>query len=125
MDEMNVTGGGKAKALAAAAGFAAAIPFVISNVQTSSRSVNGHIVELKYRDWVAVGSGGFALAVGLIASVIAIRSKASTGITAACLIVTALGGYHVARGFGVFEAKPEPESHMSADLALPMPPAPV
>ncbi|TMQ03153.1 MAG: hypothetical protein E6J91_48060, partial [Deltaproteobacteria bacterium] len=92
-----------------------ALPLLISYSSSSFHTVNGVVVEAHYRDWIAVGGGGMAAALALIAMVVALRATAwaIAGISAAVLL---LGGYQMARGFGAFSSAAGPGTRI-ADAA--------
>jgi TPR repeat protein len=111
----DITSGAKAKSIAAAGAIAGAVPFIISTVSVST--VNGHIT--RYRDNVAIGGGGIALALGAVATVIAVRSKSRGAIIGGAVAVLALGGYQLAKGFGAFESGAGATSSSSMDISMP------
>ena len=122
---------GRGGSLAALGAMAGALPFVIHVASASSMTADRIVVASTYRDWAAVSGGAVALACALAAIGVAVRARAtpprvtdSTGaavsaapIVMAGLLVAALGGYQLARGFGVFEPP--------ARLPIAAPPAPV
>jgi TPR repeat protein len=103
-----------------------ALPFVISYSQSSYHAVNGAVVDAHYRDWIAVGCGGAAQVLGLIAIAVALRGRARPAMIGLCAAVLALGGYQLARGFGVFEPGASAQAHVATEIArdLAPPPAP-
>ncbi len=82
--------------------FAAGLPFLLSTASSSSSTVNGEVVAFVYRDWTAVGGGVVAMVCGVI-SLLLLRRRttnkpARIAIAVGLLVV---GGFHLARGFGV------------------------
>jgi TPR repeat protein len=84
----------------AAGGVAGLAPFVFSLSESSYSTVNGVVEHAVYRDWFAVVGGLIAVAFGAIGIIGALRAKKPTVI--AGIAVVLLGGYQIARGFGVF-----------------------
>jgi uncharacterized protein len=81
---------------------AGAVPFMISVSSSSSVTMNGQVVSSSYRDTVAIGGGALAAICGLIAVVLAVRGKSGGARIGLAVAALALGGYQLARGFGVF-----------------------
>jgi hypothetical protein len=85
------------------AGFTAvAAPFLISTSSSSSKTVNGELVDFAYRDWFAVGGGAVAIACGII-SLLLLRRRTTNrpARIAIAAVLIALGALHVSRGFGL------------------------
>lgn len=105
------------RTLLIAGAIAGAVPFMASYSQTSTTVVNG-VASSTFRDWVAVGAGGLAIVLALAAIASLAKSKRMKEI-AMGVAVLALGGYQVARGFGVFDS-----TTTSVDVGPPMPTMP-
>lgn len=81
---------------------AAGLPFLLSTATSSSSTVNGEVVAFVYRDWTAVGGGAVALVCGVISLLLLRRRTTNKPVRIAIAVgLLALGGFHVARGFGV------------------------
>jgi TPR repeat protein len=91
----------------------AALPFVISYSSSSIQTTNGVVVEVYYRDWIAIGCGGMAALFGLIALAVAVRASAGWTSVAAAATVLALGGFQIARGFGGFVSGASSETRIA------------
>ena len=103
---------------ATAAGVVAAIPFAIHMSSSSSTTVNGHVTSFVYRDWIAVGCGVVAIALGLIALGAARKEQLQRALAfAAGIGVLLLGGAQIARGFGVF-ADPGKSADSSSSVSI-------
>jgi TPR repeat protein len=125
MDEGKVSLSPPPRGLLVAGAVAGSLPFAMSMSSSSTRTINGELVASTYRDWLAVGGGGVALACGLAGLVLSLRAKAGGAWIAGALAIAAFGGYQLARGFGVFE--PHAESHSSVTITetrVAKPPAP-
>jgi uncharacterized protein len=84
------------------------IPFALHMSTSSSTTVNGHVTNFVYRDWIAVGCGVVAILIGLIAIVAARKEQLQRGLAfMAGICVVLLGGMQIARGLGVFETPGE------------------
>lgn len=81
---------------------AVGLPFVLSTASSSSSTVNGEVVSFVYRDWTAVGGGAVALVCGVLSLLLLRRRTTHKPARIAIAVgLLALGGFHVARGFGV------------------------
>lgn len=102
-----------------------AIPWFVSVSSSSSSSVNGHVTSFVYRDWIAVGCGVVAALLGVMAAWMGRRSLIRMQAIVAGIAIVALGGYQVARGFGVFAAgSASHEETTSLTIETPVAPAP-
>ncbi|HEU0034858.1 MAG TPA: tetratricopeptide repeat protein [Kofleriaceae bacterium] len=99
---------------------AAALPFGMSAVDSSYETANGVVVARHYRDWIAIGGGGVALACGFVAIVMLLRAR-SLGYLAGAAAIVVLGGFQLARGLGVFWT-PDVSTSTAPSLAFPDPP---
>lgn len=108
--------------------FAGLVPFIIHVSTWSSVTTNGRVVSSTYRDYVALGCGIIAAALGVIAIVQARRSSLLRGKAIALGIgVALLGSFQIARGLGVFEtpggSSAEPDSITAQPVAVDVAPA--
>ena len=103
-------------AWATAGAIAGAIPFAIHASSSSMASVDGHVTSFVYRDWIAVGGGAAAVALGVATMLVGRSSLLRMQAILAGIALGALGGYQVASGFGVFAA-PAGSSFASASSA--------
>lgn len=88
-----------------AGAIAGVVPFVMSSATANVSWVNGEVASVTYRDWTALGCGVGAILCGLAAIAMFASAKRAPLVIAA-VAITALGGYQVARGLGLFY-KPE------------------
>jgi len=78
-----------------------ALPFMLQ--YQTIETVNGSVVH--YRDWVAVAGGAVGSAFGVVAVIAALKATGDPTRPMKILISAlafALGGFQIARGFGVF-----------------------
>lgn len=80
---------------------ALALPFLVSTASSSSSTVDGEVVSFVYRDWTAVGGGVVAVACGAISLLLLRRTVNKLPRIAIAVALLAIGGFHIARGFGV------------------------
>ncbi len=84
--------------------FFAIVPFFLQLSFTTTRMINGGVVESMSRDYLAVGCGGLALIIGAFGCISAFKSpdaRRTPGLVLCCAAVT-LGAYQIARGLGMF-----------------------
>ena len=99
------------------------VTFLVSTTSTSMTTEGDRVTSFVYRDWIAVGCGATAGALGLVALVLALRAKAKRVLLLYPIAVILAGGYKVATGFGVF-AQPERSSSIAFVPSIPTTPAP-
>jgi len=92
--------------LAALGAVAGSIPFVVHASTTSSQTVDGVVTAFVYRDWLAVALGAVAMVLGGLALGAGRSATMRAQATVAALAVIVLGGWQIARGVGVFAARP-------------------
>jgi hypothetical protein len=79
------------------------IPFFFSCSSSSSRTVNGRVVESSYFDLVAVVGGAIAalMALGILTQLSTTASEDRGKRIVLLVVMLALGGFQVLRGFGM------------------------
>ena len=75
------------------------VPLVLHVTRSSVVITHGELSQT-YRDWVAIGCGPVAMVSG-VAAIVTARAHASGRWLALGALIVVLGGYHVARGFGM------------------------
>lgn len=91
--------------LGIAAALAAVVPFGMHATSVSSVTENGVLVSEHYRDFVAIAGGGLAMVLGLALGASGRGTKAVRWGVA--LVILAVGGWHVFRGFGLDRPQPQ------------------
>ncbi|CAN5878401.1 hypothetical protein BH11MYX3_BH11MYX3_26370 [soil metagenome] len=121
-DDIDLSSGKGAMSAVITGAIAAAIPMMFHASSSSVSTVNGRVVSATYRDWVAIGCGGFAIVCGIAAIVMAIKSRAKRALLFGALVIVA-GGIQIARGTGVFETAPDAPAFADSDpMRIPEPP---
>lgn len=108
------------------AGAALAVIGLVVHMESSSvRWADGKLVEASFKDPVAIGAGLGALVVAAVALLTfrAVRPAQRTLHVVAAIAIAAVGGYHAARGFGLFfhPSGPAPVAGGSGPATPPVP----